>query len=452
MFKKQKGLSIRFLTFAFAIITLLVFAVLFRADNKFALLNSSINKFLVCQDSSRVIKDSVNYLAEQSRLFVLTRNTAYAESFLNEKDVKKSREKALEQLGEICSEDELAYQRLRVAQNQADNLINIEVYAIRLIYESLKDESVKIPESIESVKLREIDENLSKEKLQKYAFDMLLGDGYLLYKQRVDDNCNLAVESMENEIKDELKINSATLEENLKFEHILQILLFAFSTVIFIFLNVLVLHVLKEFTKAIQKNERLPFKGAAELKFFAETYNSIYEIKKKNEKNLIFDAEYDALTGILNRRAYDQICKKCAEEKGKIALILIDLDNFKNINDTYGHSGGDTALKEVARLLRENFKSDDYVCRIGGDEFAVIMKELKAKAGEAILRKIRSINELLAGIKELSNVSVSAGAALSDEGYSKDLYEKADKALYYVKDHGRSGCKIYSADCEKIHE
>lgn len=452
MFKKQKGLSIRFLTFAFAIITLLVFAVLFRADNKFALLNSSINKFLVCQDSSRVIKDSVNYLAEQSRLFVLTRNTAYAESFLNEKDVKKSREKALEQLGEICSEDELAYQRLRVAQNQADNLISIEVYAIRLIYESLKDESVKIPESIESVKLREIDENLSKEKLQKYAFDMLLGDGYLLYKQRVDDNCNLAVESMENEIKDELKINSATLEENLKFEHILQILLFAFSTVIFIFLNVLVLHVLKEFTKAIQKNERLPFKGAAELKFFAETYNSIYEIKKKNEKNLIFDAEYDALTGILNRRAYDQICKKCAEEKGKIALILIDLDNFKNINDTYGHSGGDTALKEVARLLRENFKSDDYVCRIGGDEFAVIMKELKAKAGEAILRKIRSINELLAGIKELSNVSVSAGAALSDEGYSKDLYEKADKALYYVKDHGRSGCKIYSADCEKIHE
>lgn len=452
MFKKQKGLSIRFLTFAFAIITLLVFAVLFRADNKFALLNSSINKFLVCQDSSRVIKDSVNYLAEQSRLFVLTRNTAYAESFLNEKDVKKSREKALEQLGEICSEDELAYQRLRVAQNQADNLISIEVYAIRLIYESLKDESVKIPESIESVKLREIDENLSKEKLQKYAFDMLLGDGYLLYKQRVDDNCNLAVESMENEIKDELKINSATLEENLKFEHILQILLFAFSTVIFIFLNVLVLHVLKEFTKAIQKNERLPFKGAAELKFFAETYNSIYEIKKKNEKNLIFDAEYDALTGILNRRAYNQICKKCAEEKGKIALILIDLDNFKNINDTYGHSGGDTALKEVARLLRENFKSDDYVCRIGGDEFAVIMKEVKAKAGEAILRKIRSINELLAGIKELSNVSVSAGAALSDEGYSKDLYEKADKALYYVKDHGRSGCKIYSADCEKIHE
>lgn len=455
MFKKQKGLSIRFLTFVFAIITGLVFAavlfLLFRVDKRFTLVNNSIDKFLICQNSSKMIKDSASYLTEQSRLFVITHDTTYAESYLNEKNIRKSREKALEQLGKVCSADDLAYQRLKIAQGQAENLISIEVYAIRLVYESLKDEAVIIPESIKSVKLREVDENLSKEKLQNLALDTLFGNGYLIYKQRVDENCNLTVESIEDEINSELKINSAALGENLKFERLLLIILLALSAVIFVSFNILVLQVLKDFIKAMQKDERLPFKGASELKFFADTYNSIYEIKAKNEKELIFDAEYDALTGILNRRAYNQICKRCAEEKDKIALILIDMDNFKNINDTYGHSGGDTALKELARHLRETFRSGDYVCRIGGDEFAVILRGIKEKADEAILRKIRCINEILAGIDGLRHVSVSAGAALSDEGYTKELYEKADKALYYIKEHGRSGCKIYSADCEKIH-
>ena len=190
--------------------------------------------------------------------------------------------------------------------------------------------------------------------------------------------------------------------------------------------------------------------GAAELKYLAETYNEIYEIKARNEKELLFDAEYDALTGILNRRAYEQICKKCAEEKDHIALLLIDMDNFKNINDTYGHAGGDTALKELAKILKSTFRRSDYVCRIGGDEFAAILRGLKAKPDDAIVKKIRYVNEVVSEIAGgIRHVSISVGAAISDEGYTPELYEKADKALYYVKQHGRSGCKIYDETCEE---
>lgn len=456
MAEKQKGLSIRFLTFILAIITATVFAavifLLLSVSAHFELVNASIDKFLVSQKSSKMIQDSASYLTEQARLFVITHETEYAESYLKEKNVERSREKALEQLQTVCSTDDLAYQRLQIAQSQAENLISVEVYAIKLVYESLKDGKIEIPESIKSVKLREVDENLSPEKLQNLALNTLFGDGYLIYKKRVDENCNLTVQDIEEEITSELKLNSDSLGDSLELMRILMILLLIVLAAVFISFNILVLRVLKKFIKSIQKDERLPYKGSSELKFFAGTYNAIYEIKAKNEKELLFNAEYDALTGILNRRAYEQICKKCAEEKDKIALLLIDMDNFKNINDTYGHAGGDEALKALAKHLKETFRRGDYVCRIGGDEFAVVLRGIKAAADEAIVRKIRYINELLADLDGgIRHVSVSAGAAMSDEGYTKELSERADKALYYTKEHGRAGCKIYDKDCENVH-
>lgn len=461
MERKQKGLSIRLLTFILAIITAVVFAavifLLLSVSAHFELVNASIDKFLVSQKSSKMIQDSASYLTEQARLFVITHETEYAESYLREKNVNRSRERALEQLQTVCSTDDLAYLRLQIAQSQAENLISVEIYAIKLVYESLKDrmkkQRMKLPESIKSVNLREVDENLSPEKLQSLALNTLFGDGYLIYKKRVDENCNLTVRDIEKEITSELKLNSDSLGDSLEFMRILMILLLIVLAAVFISFNILILRVLKKFIKAIQKDERLPYEGSSELKFFADTYNSIYEIKAQNEKELLFNAEYDALTGILNRRAYEQICKKCAEEKDKIALLLIDMDNFKNINDTYGHSGGDEALKALAKHLKETFRLGDYVCRIGGDEFAVVLRGIKAKADEAIVRKIRYINELLADLDGgIRHVSVSAGAAMSDEGFTKELSEKADKALYYTKEHGRAGCKIYNADCENVHK
>lgn len=461
MERKQKGLSIRLLTFILAIITAVVFAavifLLLSVSAHFKLVNASIDKFLVSQKSSKMIQDSASYLTEQARLFVITHETEYAESYLREKNVDRSRERALEQLQTVCSTDDLAYLRLQIAQSQAENLISVEIYAIKLVYESLKDsmkkQGMKLPESIKSVNLREVDENLSPEKLQSLALNTLFGDGYLIYKKRVDENCNLTVRDIEKEITSELKLNSDSLGDSLEFMRILMILLLIVLAAVFISFNILILRVLKKFIKAIQKDERLPYEGSSELKFFADTYNSIYEIKAQNEKELLFNAEYDALTGILNRRAYEQICKKCAEEKDKIALLLIDMDNFKNINDTYGHSGGDEALKALAKHLKETFRLGDYVCRIGGDEFAVVLRGIKAKADEAIVRKIRYINELLADLDGgIRHVSVSAGAAMSDEGFTKELSEKADKALYYTKEHGRAGCKIYNADCENVHK
>ncbi len=455
MNKKQKGISIRLLTLVFAIITgffsISLALLSCSVYKRFSQIQSSINKFFICQESSNTINDSARYLTEKARLFVITRKPEYAQEYLEEKDIKKRREKALEQLQKVCGTDDIAYKRIQTAQDQAENLVSIELYAIKLVYEGCKNFGETPPETLNAIQLREVDKTLSSENLCKLAKDTLFSSGYLIYKRRVEENCKETIKSIQEKITNELNINSGSMDRELEISRRLLMALFAVLVLMFSSFEILVLKVLGKFTGAIKKDERLQVKGAAELKYLAETYNGIYEIKAKNEKELLFDAEYDALTGILNRRAYSQICKKCAEEKDRIALILIDMDNFKNINDTYGHTGGDLALKELAKILKSTFRRSDYVCRIGGDEFVAVLRGVREKPDEAIIKKIRYVNESISKISgEIRHVSISAGAAVSDEGYTPELYKKADQALYYVKQHGRGGCKIYDETCPQL--
>ena len=128
-----------------------------------------------------------------------------------------------------------------------------------------------------------------------------------------------------------------------------------------------------------------------------------------------------------------------------MALILIDVDHFKDINDTYGHAVGDRVLKRVADILRHSFRSVDNICRIGGDEFAVIMTRANSSMEQIVVNKINRANDLLQHPKDdLPPVSLSVGVAFSDRDNPQgDIFKDADSALYEVKRAGRRGCAIY---------
>ena len=128
-----------------------------------------------------------------------------------------------------------------------------------------------------------------------------------------------------------------------------------------------------------------------------------------------------------------------------MALILIDVDYFKSVNDTYGHAVGDRVLKRVADILRGSFRSVDVLCRIGGDEFAVIMTRVNSSMRQLVYNKICRANELLQHpTDDLPPVSLSVGVAFSDrENPQGDIFTDADAALYRVKEAGRKGCQIY---------
>ena len=122
--------------------------------------------------------------------------------------------------------------------------------------------------------------------------------------------------------------------------------------------------------------------------------------------------------------------------------MIIDVNQFKQVNDRYGHETGDQVLKKVATLLEYSFRDSDLPARIGGDEFAVVVMDITAEMKFVIEEKVNSINHaLLHPTDGLPRVSLSVGIAFSENGFPEDLYRNADKALYQIKgNEKRSYC------------
>jgi diguanylate cyclase (GGDEF)-like protein len=154
-------------------------------------------------------------------------------------------------------------------------------------------------------------------------------------------------------------------------------------------------------------------------------------IRREKEKTLINIAEKDYLTGIYNRRKFFHSIKKLEE---KSALLLMDLDNFKKINDTYGHDTGDKVLKAYTSVIMENIRKEDIFARIGGEEFVLVLKNVSDK--EKVYQIAEKLRELISK-REVENVNftVSIGVTLflPNKEDIKDVLKRADIALYEAK-------------------
>lgn len=172
--------------------------------------------------------------------------------------------------------------------------------------------------------------------------------------------------------------------------------------------------------------------------------------EKRQELDTIQRADTDPLTGILNREAFVERVNRCLEECDsgeKNALFMMDIDGFKKINDTLGHSEGDRVLIRLADTVAAMVRTEDLVARLGGDEFVVFLKNIGDKQpardkAEAVCRSV---------YRTLSNglpVSLSIGIAISPENGSSfdELYRRADSALYKVKQRGRNSFAFYEKD------
>ena len=199
------------------------------------------------------------------------------------------------------------------------------------------------------------------------------------------------------------------------------------------------------YIKNIQRGEPLPVQGAVELREVFSAYNAAREESQEAQRMIRREAEHDPLTDLLNRRHFERTLDAYKQGNTPFALIIADIDNFKTINDTFGHSTGDALIKRVASTLDGAFRNVDHVCRIGGDEFTVIVTDMVKKNGAAILEKINWINEELSVPADgVPSVSLSVGVAFADGKREADkIFEKADQALYQVKENGRNGCVIY---------
>ncbi len=191
---------------------------------------------------------------------------------------------------------------------------------------------------------------------------------------------------------------------------------------------------------------------------FTELQTQQKELKQMSDKFLKL-AITDDLTNLYNRRYFEEQLEKeislTHRHGDALSIIIIDIDRFKEVNDTHGHSHGDDVLREFATALRQRIRKTDTVCRIGGEEFIIICKRASQNTAINIAENLRTtIQELAIPVAQKTvYITISSGiATLTAENfknYADKLYHLADIALYYSKENGRNAVTHYDDIKEK---
>ena len=183
-------------------------------------------------------------------------------------------------------------------------------------------------------------------------------------------------------------------------------------------------------------------------------YDLLQAITQRKQAHLSYLAYHDALTGLPNRQSLierlQQACSRAQRNGRMVAMLFLDLDRFKLINDTFGHAAGDRLLKSVADRLAACVRGADTVARLGGDEFTVVLEDIVAGQDAATVAQkiLDTLAQPFSLVQQEVFISASIGIALypSDDNGIDSLFKKTDAAMYYAKEQGRNNYQFYSAE------
>lgn len=204
----------------------------------------------------------------------------------------------------------------------------------------------------------------------------------------------------------------------------------------------------------------LSFRVMVSMELKPVSYITITDVTEKVEKNRRYarEREYlkdcaarDSMTRLLNRGTMEERIKEeleAVEEGQNYAYIALDLDNFKQINDMYGHWAGDSIIMGISNILREVYGNNARIGRMGGDEFAVFIPDVKDRAqiqsqADEVLRRLRLQKEMI-GMAEEPTASIGIAFGPEDGRSFRELYHRADEALYQVKNEEKDSIAIYT--------
>ncbi len=414
------------------------------ALQKYDIMVSATEHANACQKNAALVSEGSDYLTEQVRLFTVTMDKQYLMNYFKEIYSTKRRDTVLDQLGDYDISSKTS-DYLRTALNESNELMQTEMYSMKLIA-AANHYSMTNYSDVEQIDLTTEDAALSPKQMIEKAQDLVFGSDYQNAKKSISRNITNFLDAILIDSRQKQQASTLNLKRTMRNQQILISILFIENILIFILIIRLIIKPLQIYINNIKHEKRLEITGSYEFKYLALTYNNIFELNAANELILRHQAEHDPLTGIMNRGAFEQLKTAFKTYTDPFAFLIIDVDKFKLVNDGYGHETGDDVLKKVAKLLEKSFRSTDYPARIGGDEFAVIVTNITPDMKTVILNKINAINETLMNPDDdLPQVSLSVGAALSECGFTDDLYKKADTALYEVKEHGRCGCRFFES-------
>ena len=446
--EEKSGIQLKTASIFFGILALIAAIAVIIIDvsvtNGYQKMKMASDRYIEAQMSASDMEIGSDYLTDRVRCFVVTGEIQYLKDFYEEVNETRRRDKAVENLQDLLEgKDTAALENLTTALTLSNELVDTENRAIRYMIEAGDYDDADIPDELKTESLSAAEKALSPKELRERAETLVFDNDYMHYKDRIRENVGLCTQSLIRASSQELEKTTAQLTILFRIQTAMTAVFLLIVLGFIIMITTMIRRPLTSMVYKMQKQEFVPPSGVEELRFVTRTYNRILEENKAAHEKLSHEASHDALTGLFNRGAYDLWMEGSDSEH--IALILIDVDYFKSINDTYGHAVGDRVLKRVADVLRSSFRSVDILCRIGGDEFAVIMTRVNSSMKQLVENKMIRANEILQHPKDdLPPVSLSVGVAFSDrENPQGDIFKDADTALYRVKEAGRQGCQIY---------
>lgn len=436
--KPKDGISLRTvhlcLIIGAVIISGLMLFSTYHLFSSFRHLTETSEQQIELRKAARELMDASDYLTEKVQRFSVLGDRRFLEEYFEEAFVANHREEAIATMAEGTG-TQAALEKLQTAMASSVELMDREYYAMQLVIEA--QGYTEYPEVLQSVTLSDEDMALSPSEKMLRAAQMVHDDEYYEQKDRIRENMRASLDELEQMAYD----TDASALESLRDELLLVraiIILQTIGILVMVWLTArLGIHPVLNAVERIKEDSPIPEVGANEFRYLARTYNKMYEVYKKSLASLNFKASHDELTGAYNRAGYDLLLSSI--DLGSTYMMLVDVDNFKTINDTYGHEVGDKVLTKLVQVLKKNFRSDDYICRIGGDEFVVFMVHSSEMQHNQVASKIKAINKELNEPEDgLPPVTISVGITHGTEATDAvDLFKKTDAAMYQAKKNGK---------------
>ena len=447
MLKQEQNDGISLLMIHFVIILgVLVFSCLmfystYHLSNSFRYLAKTAEQQIELRKAARELMDASDYLTENVQRFTINGDMRFLDEYFIEAFAAKHREEAIARMSEEKG-SVIALQKLQNAMDNSMRLMNQEYYAMRLVIEAKG--FTEYPNILKSVRLSDKDQALAPEEKMRHATELVLGDDYYNMKLQIRNNMRICLSELERMAYDTDASELATLHDEMTFIRVVIAL-----QIIAVFLMVwLTFHLgiqpILNAVNHIKENKFIPELGANEFRYLASAYNKMYGVYKNSLERLNFKVSHDELTGAYNRYGYELLLYSV--DLMSTYMVLLDVDDFKNINDTYGHETGDKILIKLVQVLKRNFYSDYYICRLGGDEFVVFVVHSSEMERNLIASKLEKVNVELADSDDgLPAVSISIGIVHAKNAINaEDLFNKTDIAMYKAKQGGKNTYAFYS--------
>ncbi len=447
---REKGISLKTTSMLMVIISVIIAVGLLitgiRAFRSFRAMEKSTDNYIALTEAASNLMSASDCLTEEVQCFTVMGDRKHMENYFTEANVTRRRDRALAVLEREMPGSQ-ALKKLRESMAESVALMDREYYAMRLMLEALGDND--IPEEVKKISLSEADSALNTEEKMEIARQLVHDAGYYEQKDRIRGNMAECLA----ELKNGMHGNQQAMEDRAYHDLIWMLVLVVIQTLAVLMMMWVTTHLgvnpVLRAVDHIKMDQKIPIVGATEFRYLAGTYNTMYNAYKKSIASLNYKASHDELTGAYNRAGYDLI--RSSLDMKTTAMLLFDADVFKSVNDQFGHETGDRVLQKIAAALKRNFRSDDYICRIGGDEFVVFMMHIGQEPDKLIEQKVARINQDLSdGSDGLPPISMSVGVSYNPEGNDpNEMFRQADTALYRVKESGRNGCCIYTNDLKE---